>query len=96
MAKQVKVASKPTIENPVVETELTIVNEPVIETEQEEAIEPAVKTEDSKIFIAENIDDISNSVKERITQIEEMLKRKWSGWRVQKFKRELEDLKSQL
>ena len=87
MAKQVKTASKPTVKSPVTETELTTIIEPIVEN-PEHVI--------SEVVIPEIVNTNNNSINKRITQIEEMLKRKWSGWRVQKFKRELEDLKSQL
>ena len=50
----------------------------------------------AEVFAAETVEDISNPAKARITELEEMLKQKWSGWRTQKFRKELEDLKSSM
>ena len=99
MAKQIKAVSKPVIEEPVEEVTPVVVNESTTEIFAEKtALVEEVKFTPSKesVYVAETIDEISNPVKERIAQLEEMLTRRWSGWRVQKIKRELEDLKSQL
>lgn len=100
MAKQIKAVSKPVIEEPVEKATPVVVNKPTAEISTEEtALVEEVKfipLSEESVYVAKTIDEISNPVKERIAQLEEMLTRRWSGWRVQKIKRELEDLKSQL
>lgn len=98
MAKQVKAVSKPVIEEPIEATPV-VVNESTTEIFAEETVsaeEIKFTPSEESVYVAETIDEISNPVRERIAQLEEMLTWKWSGWRRNKLMRELEDLKSQM
>ena len=101
MAKKITKPTRiPVVETPIEKATPVVVNESTTEISTEEtALVEEVKfipLSEESVYVAKTIDEISNPVKERIAQLEEMLTRRWSGWRVQKIKRELEDLKSQL
>jgi len=98
---EVPIEEKTELLPPVVNiTEETVVEEvnPLVEetTLNEKSILSKVFVAKAEVFAAETIEDISSPVKARIAELEEILKQKWSGWRTQKFRKELEDLKSSM